>query len=238
MLTPLRFRWLVERRLRAPVPAGPGSGDATLRRRYTKDMIYLIRHGQTEMNSVGRFQGRLDSPLTPLGEAQARQVGAQLRSLAAELGGDWTIDASPLGRTRRTAELVAAEMGLAVRRHDPRLAEVDFGPWEGLTRDEIVALRPDLAEAKALFLRCPEGETFEQLSERVRSWMDEAEAASEHRIAVTHAGVGRMMRGMCLGLTLDEIRALDTPQDVIFRLAGGRVERFERPELPSALPAR
>lgn len=201
-------------------------------------MIYLIRHGQTEMNKAGRFQGRLDSPLTSLGEAQARRVGARLRALAAEVGGAWAIDASPLGRTRRTAELVAGEMGLAVRRHDPRLAEVDFGPWEGLTRDEIVALRPDLAEAKAFFLRCPEGETFEQLSERVRSWMDEADAASEHHVAVTHAGVGRMMRGMRLGLTLDEIRALDTPQDVIFRLHGTSVERIECAELPSAAPAR
>jgi broad specificity phosphatase PhoE len=201
-------------------------------------MIYLIRHGQTEMNSVGRFQGRLDSPLTALGEAQARRVGAQLALLAAELGGDWAIDASPLGRTRRTAELIAAEMGLPVRRHDERLAEVDFGPWEGLTRDEIVALRPDLADAKAFFLRCPEGETFEHLTVRVRSWMDEADAAGEHRVAITHAGVGRTMRGLCLGLTLDEIRVLDTPQDVIFRLAGGQVDRFECAALPSAAAAR
>jgi broad specificity phosphatase PhoE len=201
-------------------------------------MIYLIRHGQTEMNRVGRFQGRLDSPLTPLGEEQARRVGARLKALMAEVGGGWAIDASPLGRTRRTAALIAAESGLGVRRYDERLAEVDFGPWEGLTRDQIVALRPDLAEAKAFFLRCPEGESFEALSERVRSWMDEAEACGEPRVAVTHAGVGRMMRGLCLGLTLDEIRALDTPQDVIFRLQAGRVERIECAELPSAQPAR
>ena len=123
-------------------------------------MIWLVRHGQTEMNRVGRFQGRLDLPLTELGEAQARRVGARLQAPAAEVGGDWVIDASPLGRTRRTAALIAEVTGLAVR-HDPRLAEVDFGPWEGLTRDQIVALRPDLAEAKAFFLRCPEGESFE-----------------------------------------------------------------------------
>lgn len=159
--------------------------DATLGRRYSKGMIYLIRHGQTEMNREGRFQGRLDSPLTALGEEQARRVGARLRALAGEVGGNWVIDASPLGRTRRTAELVAAEMGLAVRRHDPRLAEVDFGPWEGRTRDEIVALRPDLAEAKAFFLRCPDAESFEQLNARVRSWMEEAEAVDEHSASLS-----------------------------------------------------
>jgi broad specificity phosphatase PhoE len=122
-------------------------------------VIWLVRHGQTEINRVGRFQGRLDSPLTELGETQARRVGARLRALAAEVGGAWAIDASPLGRTRRTAALISDGMGLAVRRHDARLAEVDFGPWEGLTRDQIVALRPDLAEAKTFFLRCPEGES-------------------------------------------------------------------------------
>jgi len=197
-------------------------------------MIYLIRHGQTEMNREGRFQGRLDSPLTALGEDQARRVGARLRALAAEVGGDWAIEASPLGRTRRTAELIAERMGLAVRRHDPRLAEVDFGPWEGLTRAEIVALRPDLASTEKFFLRCPDGETYEALSERVGAWMAEADASGEHLIAVTHAGVGRMMRGLYLGLTLDELRELDTPQDVVFRFAAGRIERVDCAPLPSA----
>jgi broad specificity phosphatase PhoE len=201
-------------------------------------MIWLIRHGQTEMNKVGRFQGRLDSPLTELGEGQARRVGARLRALAADVGGAWAIDASPLGRTRRTAELVAEAMGLAVRRHDPRLAEVDFGPWEGLTRDEIVALRPDRAETEKFFLRCQEGESYEALTSRVRSWMEEAMAGDGHVVAVSHAGVGRLMRGLCLGLTLDEIRALDTPQDVVFRLSPGRVERFECAAFPSEMTPR
>jgi broad specificity phosphatase PhoE len=196
-------------------------------------MIYLIRHGQTEMNSVGRFQGRLDSPLTPLGEAQARRLGARLKTLSAELGGEWAIEASPLGRTRRTAQLIAESLGLPVRRHDERLTEVDFGSWEGLTRDEIVALRPDLMLSKAFFLLNPEGESYESLSGRVRSWMEEADAASENRIAVTHAGAGRMMRGLYLGLAQAEMRALDTPQDVLFRFADGRIERIECAPLPS-----
>jgi probable phosphoglycerate mutase len=196
-------------------------------------MIYLIRHGQTEMNSVGRFQGRLDSPLTPLGESQARRVGARLRALADERGGAWAIEASPLGRTRRTAELISHSLGLPVRGHDARLTEVDFGSWEGLTRDEIVGLRPDLFETRAFFLLNPEGESYGSLSARVRSWMEEADAAAENRIAVSHAGVGRMMRGLYLGLAQHEIRALDTPQDVVFAFVGGRIERIECPPLPS-----
>ncbi len=200
-------------------------------------MIYLIRHGQTEMNSVGRFQGRLDSPLTPLGEMQARRVGSRLAALAAERGGDWAIEASPLGRTRRTAELISERLGLPVRRHDDRLTEVDFGSWEGLTRDEIVALRPDLFETRAFFLLNPDGESFAALSARVRSWMEEADAAPENRIAVTHAGAGRMMRGLYLGLDQRDMRALDTPQDVVFRFAGGQIERIPCPQLPSEVAA-
>jgi broad specificity phosphatase PhoE len=122
---------------------------------------------------------------------------------------------------------------LPVRRHDERLTEVDFGSWEGLTRDEIVALRPDLMLSKAFFLLNPEGESYESLSGRVRSWMEEADAASENRIAVTHAGAGRMMRGLYLGLAQAEMRALDTPQDVLFRFADGRIERIECAPLPS-----
>ena len=55
-------------------------------------MIWLMRHGQTEMNKLGRFQGRLDSPLTQLGEDQARRLGARLKALAAEVGGEWAIE--------------------------------------------------------------------------------------------------------------------------------------------------
>jgi probable phosphoglycerate mutase len=197
-------------------------------------VIWLVRHGETEMNRQGRFQGRLDAPLTELGEAHALKVGAHLRALMQTEGGAWSLDASPLGRTRRTAALIAEQTGLEVRRFDDRLAEVDFGDWEGLDRDGIVALRPDLAGFTKFFLRNPNGETHAQLSQRVRSWMDEALATPDQRIAVSHAGVGRMMRGLVLGLAVEELRELDTPHDVIFRIGEGRVDRFECAPLPSA----
>ena len=196
-------------------------------------MIWLVRHGETEMNTQGRFNGRIDSSLTPRGEDQARRLGARLQGLAAEVGGDWSLYPSPAGRALRTAALIAAVSGLTVRDPDPRLAECDFGSWEALTRDEIVALRPDLAGVQRFFLRNPDGESYDQLSRRARSWMDAALASPDHRVAVSHAGTGRMLRGLTLGLTLDDIRDLDTPQDVVFRLADGGVERFECAALAS-----
>ena len=66
--------------------------------------IYLVRHGETEWNRAGRMQGHLDAPLTMRGEAQARAVGETLRELGV---GGFSMVASPLGRTRATAAIIA-----------------------------------------------------------------------------------------------------------------------------------
>ena len=52
-------------------------------------MIYLVRHGQTVLNLEGRYQGRIDSPLTPLGIAQAQAVACRLAEIKTKQGGDW-----------------------------------------------------------------------------------------------------------------------------------------------------
>ena len=113
-------------------------------------MIYLVRHGQTEFNREGRYQGRVDSPLTELGLAQARAAGARLAALAAEEGGNWIIETSPLGRARRTAEIIAQSMGLPALTVDPRLIEVSYGEIEGLTAAEIEARWPKVAALGSL----------------------------------------------------------------------------------------
>ncbi|MCH7942426.1 MAG: histidine phosphatase family protein [Proteobacteria bacterium] len=68
-------------------------------------MIYLVRHGETEWNRAGRMQGQLDSPLTARGEAQALRIGETLCELLD--GVDFELVASPLGRTRATAAIIA-----------------------------------------------------------------------------------------------------------------------------------
>ena len=100
-------------------------------------MIYLIRHGQTEFNREDRVQGRVDSPLTDLGVAQARAMGDRLRSLKAADGRDWRVATSPLGRAMRTAQIAAETAGLPAPQVDTRLVEVDYGQIEGLTRAEV-----------------------------------------------------------------------------------------------------
>ena len=196
-------------------------------------MIYVIRHGQTEFNRQDRFQGRVDSPLTALGVAQARAVGAQLAALADAEPGNWRIEVSPLGRARETARIIAEIIGLPEPVIDERLIEVSYGDLEALTRPEVDARWPHLAGVRGTFGRAPGGETIEALTERARSWLDDHADSRGRTIAVAHASIGRMLRGLYAGLPIEETRLLETPQDAFHRLHEGRVERIDCAPLPS-----
>jgi probable phosphoglycerate mutase len=202
-------------------------------------MIYLVRHGQTEFNRDGRFQGRVDSPLTDLGIAQAQAVGARLAALAAEDPGAWRLVASPLGRTRQTAAIIAEAMGLPEARLDERLIEASYGAMEGLTRDEVDARWPHLIGLRGTFGRAPEGETQEALDARAASWLADTQSRGGERIvAVAHASIGRVIRGLYAGLPIEETRLLETPQDAFHRLHEGRTLRIDCATLPSDAPER
>jgi broad specificity phosphatase PhoE len=198
-------------------------------------MIYLVRHGQTVFNRDSRLQGRIDSPLTELGLAQAAQVGAWFKPRIDDPA-RWTVSASPLGRTRKTAERLAAEAGLGGRVVvDERLIELSIGSWEGKTRSELEALRPDLA-GQPFFMHCPDGETWASASARLGAWLDDWADRNDHDvIAVSHAGAGKVLRALYLGLGIEAARQLETPQDAVYRLHGGRIERLECAPLPSAV---
>lgn len=191
-------------------------------------MIYLLRHGQTEFNLQGRMQGRLDSPLTALGVQQARRMGRVLRGFVDDPD-RWSIVSSPLGRALRTAEIVRDETGLDCGiALDERLAEVSGGDWEGLTREEIDILHPDLdpnIPLRRLLLTAPGGEGEAALDRRLADWLagiDEADG--RRRIVVCHGGAGQRLRQLYAGVAPD---AEPPPQDAIFRLHDGVVERVD-----------
>lgn len=92
--------------------------------------LLLVRHGQSEWNAEGRWQGRADPPLSPLGRLQARHAAGALGAMAA-------VYSSTLERAASTAELLAAELGIGPVIAIPGLIERDAGAWSGLTRDEI-----------------------------------------------------------------------------------------------------
>lgn len=98
----------------------------------------LVRHGETIWNLEGRRQGQADSPLTPVGLAQARAIAERLRGEAVD-----ALYTSDLGRALATAEHIGATCGLPVT-PEPRLREKSFGVLEGLRPGDVEAAYPDV----------------------------------------------------------------------------------------------
>ncbi|WP_426240422.1 histidine phosphatase family protein [Pararhizobium sp. DWP1-1-3] len=189
-------------------------------------MIYLLRHGETVWNTLGRFQGQKDSPLTQRGILQVDQMAARL---AQEIGGSGTsfdIDVSPLGRALETAARVTLAVPFTAR-EDVRLKEVTTGCWDGMTLYEIDVEYPGALEGSDAFdwyFRSPDGETFDSACARVERWLS---GISTPVIAVSHGLTGRLIRGIYLGLSRREMLELPVPQDGFYRLVHGQVTLIE-----------
>jgi probable phosphoglycerate mutase len=191
-------------------------------------MIYLCRHGQTFHNREGRLQGRTESDLTPLGVRQAKAMGALLFDLVLrDRPADWRLIASPLRRARDTAEAIAARLLLPVS-FDERLVEIDVGEWSGRLREDVQLENPHLKGDDAWGFHAPGGETYEDMMARLTAWLDEQIAEPERRlIVVSHGVAGRLLRGAYAGLSREETLRLDIPQDAVFRLSNGQIDRFD-----------
>jgi broad specificity phosphatase PhoE len=185
--------------------------------------IFLVRHGETEWNRARRYQGWSDSPLTARGTAQAEAIGHRLHALPE--AGAAEIIASPIGRARRTAEIVAGCLGrTAPLSFDERLREISLGAWDGLDRREIrTRMGKEFAEFEWYF-RTPDGESYEEFAGRIAAWL--AEVGDGPVIAVCHGVVTRVLRGLYAGLPRTEALRLSVPQDRIFRLADGTIDEI------------
>ena len=158
--------------------------------------IFLVRHGETDWNREGRWQGHSDTHLNEIGREQAHRV-------AAELDGVDVVYASDLARARETAEIIGAELGLPVR-FDARLRERSFGAWEGLTAAEIEAgfreehLRWVAGEGAG----ADDAEPFDAFGARVRSFLaDVLDAHPEGTVlVVAHGGSIRVIHAFASGL--------------------------------------
>ncbi|OGS52306.1 MAG: phosphoglycerate mutase, partial [Erythrobacter sp. RIFCSPHIGHO2_12_FULL_63_10] len=162
--------------------------------------ILLVRHGETLWNAEGRYQGRLDSPLTDRGIAQATAIGDRLASMNIRPA---KIVASPLGRTRQTAAILIDRSGLQSPVYDGRLAEVSMGSWDGFTRFEIDMEWPGMLDGSSAFdwyFRSPDGASYAAALQRVRDWLVEVESEV---IAVSHGLIGRIIRGAYLDLSIE-----------------------------------
>lgn len=156
----------------------------------TSRHLLLVRHGQSEWNAVGRWQGQADPPLSAVGEEQARDAAKRLAD-----AGFTAVISSDLRRARRTADILAEVVGLPVS-VDPDLREIDVGDWQGLTRPEIEAGWPgELAEwSEGRSESPPGGETRNHLAARARGALVRAAAGAEpgdRLLVVAHGALVR-----------------------------------------------
>ena len=107
----------------------------------------MVRHGQSEWNAQGRWQGQADPPLSPLGMEQAEAGAAYLTKLHGEIAFDG-IGSSTLDRAATTGDVIARHLGFGTPFRTPNLAERNAGEWSGLTRSEIDAQYPGYLRSK------------------------------------------------------------------------------------------
>lgn len=168
----------------------------------TARRLIIWRHGRTEWNHTGRFQGQADVGLDEVGRGQAAAAARVL----AEYRPD-AIVASDLSRARDTAGALAAVTGLEVRL-DKRLREIHVGSWEGLTAEQIAEQDPDFADAWARGVdmrRSSTGETSAEVAGRAAEALAEiAETAPDESTVVVamHGLSGRV--GACHFVGLPE----------------------------------
>ncbi|MEE0482174.1 MAG: histidine phosphatase family protein [Mitsuokella jalaludinii] len=179
--------------------------------------IIFVRHGQTEWNVLGRYQGQTDIALSPLGIEQAEKLAAHFPVDKVE-----AVYSSDLVRAMMTACCVADRFGLTVEAR-PELRELNFGDWEGLTYDEIVAKWPDALNnffQHPDVLEIPHGESFPKLRERALDAVEKIVACHpEQTVAVfAHGAILRTILTAALHMDLKyvwTIRQFNTAVNIV-----------------------
>lgn len=170
--------------------------------------VLLTRHGRTDRSEPEQYLGqRIDVGLSDAGRDEAARLAARLDGVAMD-----RIVSSPLARSAETAEIVAAGRPVDL---DKRLAELDYGQWEGLTLDEIERRFPgeyDQYEADPASHRVGGGESGRQVARRLAALLEElldwAESGGGGKTAllVGHSSTNRILLALCLGVELRDYR--------------------------------
>jgi 2,3-bisphosphoglycerate-dependent phosphoglycerate mutase len=169
--------------------------------------LLMIRHGRTSWNFDGRFQGQLDIPLDEAGQDQAAAVASRLA-----IERPAAIYSSDLSRAWQTARSIQGAIAMSSQPEpapplllEPRLRELHFGEWQGLTYAEIKSCQPAALaawEADWLNTAPPGGETLAQLVERVQSVYQEIldSHPAETTLLVGHGGALQALLCLALGV--------------------------------------
>lgn len=177
--------------------------------------IFIARHGETQSNLTNLYAGRSPEPLTRVGRAQVNHLAGGLAALG--IGQIWT---SSIGRALESARLLGERLGLSVR-VDSRLDEMQLGPWEGRTEEEVAR---DFPDAYALWLSQPDQvrldgrETLGQVAARVMAAVADAEATRAGVLLMTHVAPMRVAVLSVLRCPLAAYKRLVVPNASCVRL--------------------
>lgn len=191
------------------------------------DMLFAIRHGETDWNAEGRFQGHSDVALNEKGMRQARESGERLRARLADLSiapAEMAFFCSPLARAEATMRILRRALGLAETgfASDERLREAGFGTWEGLTTHEVkqrFGLQRRLRKADRWNFAPPGGQSLAELEAKARSFLRERPPGTPATI-VSHLGNLRVIFGLLQGLSREAAMALEVPHDRVLSWDG------------------
>ena len=190
-------------------------------------MIYLTRHGQTQLNAAGRLQGHSDSPLTKPGISQAHAVGQKLQTLIGSNPVDLWV--SPLGRAQETAAIIEPYLSVTKLHTDDRIAEIGTGDWEGMTMEDIEFTHPGLLNGSTRYdwaYRAPNGELETEFRARWSSWRSEIEPSKTPLVAVSHGWAGMGLRSEYTGLPFEEVSAKGDSHEAVFEFANGTIREL------------
>ncbi len=158
--------------------------------------ITFVRHGESESNVSGRWQGQGDSKLSPLGRDQAESLGRRLKGAHFD-----RVISSDLSRAADTARALGREVTL-----EPAFRELDVGDWEGLDRREVALKFPDQVQvlaAGARDVKIGGGESWDELYDRIKSAFDAVvrdASAGSHIAVVAHGGAIAALFAGLLGI--------------------------------------
>lgn len=175
--------------------------------------LCLVRHGQTDWNLAGRYQGQSDVPLNASGRAQAHALAKQLKGQPLV-----AICTSDLERAKETAEIIGAFLRLPVTL-EPRLREINQGEWEGQLVEVIKARYAELWQQRILDpagIRPPGGETVQEVATRVHAALDD--------ITAHHPGASILIVSHGLALATAICKAWDIPVTQAYGLIPGNAE--------------
>lgn len=191
----------------------------------TDNILLAVRHGETDWNAAGRFQGHSDISLNETGRVQATRNGEALRQRLLDLQvqpSEVSFLCSPLQRAVETMQIVLNAVGLPldVAAQDARLKEASFGEWEGLTTHEVKQQFPLLRKqrkADRWNFRPPGGQSFADL-QKLSIDLLATRLNGQHSVVVSHTGNIRVLSGLLQRLSHDKTMAQNVPHVGILSL--------------------